>query len=539
MKGSIESAGHEPTVVGAVRRYSVMVAAFALAGLIAAVGYAHHAGRTYRGQASVTVAIPETQQNQDPAQYLDSQVVLMESPAVAQKAASLAGAALQEKSLSASDFSVSHGSLSITPPIGGANGAYGSSIVQVAFTAPTAKTAQVAVNSFLQAFIDTRSATMAAQSRDAIAGINNAIGKTADAAQRAALEDQRIRLLVNEQIDLAQLPTVAWAVEPTSPASGSWKRVGVIGLVIGLLIGVALAYARASRRRGFVDRRDPAALYGVPLIGEIPAFDEEKALRSNGKATRGLPVSTDPASAVAEAFRFAAGSLEQIRVEGGPQQSLAFVSPLSETGRSAAVANLALALADGGTRVLAVDADAGGADLTARLLPGIPADGGLEEVLAGERQLADCIQDSPLKDAVSVLRAGSPPRHRAAGAARSKAASALLATSKSSFDVVLIDCPALLQVADARELVDSSDAAIIVLSPDELIRDHLEMVDRLRLIRANVVGYIYSRAPMPPRLARYQRNGSSVRSLNALAMVPSPDSAKRRLNGGGDRPAEP
>ena len=539
MKGSIESAGHEPTVVGAVRRYSVMVAAFALAGLIAAVGYAHYAGRTYRGQASVTVAIPETQQNQDPAQYLDSQVVLMESPAVAQKAASLAGAAMQEKSLSASDFSVSHGWLSITPPIGGANGAYGSSIVQVAFTAPTAKTAQIAVNSFLQAFIDTRSATMAAQSRDAIAGINNAIGKTADAAQRAALEDQRIRLLVNEQIDLAQLPTVAWAVEPASPASSSWKRVGVIGLVIGLLIGVALAYARASRRRGFVDRRDPAALYGVPLIGEIPAFDEEKALRSNGKATRGLPVSTDPASAVAEAFRFAAGSLEQIRVEGGPQQSLAFVSPLSETGRSAAVANLALALADGGTRVLAVDADAGGADLTARLLPGIPADGGLEEVLAGERQLADCIQDSPLKDAVSVLRAGSPPRHRAAGAARSKAASALLATSKSSFDVVLIDCPALLQVADARELVDSSDAAIIVLSPDELIRDHLEMVDRLRLIRANVVGYIYSRAPMPPRLARYQRNGSSVRSLNALAMVPSPDSAKRRLNGGGDRPAEP
>lgn len=538
MNGSIGSAQHEPTVIGAVRRYSLMVTAFAVAGLIAALGYAHYAGRTYRGQASVTVALPQTQQNQDPAQYLDSQVVLMESPAVAQKAASLADRALHDESLPASDFSVSHGSLSVIPPIGGANGAYGSSIVQVAFTAPTAKTAQIGVNSFLQAFIDTRSAIMAAQFRTASAGIDNAIRKTTGAAQRAALEDQRTRLLVNEQIDLAQLPTVAWAVEPTSPASGSWLRTGLIGLVIGLLIGVAFAYARASRRRGFVDRRDPAALYGVPLIGEIPAFDEERALRSNGNVARGLPVTTDPASAVTEAFRFAAGSIEQLRAERGPQLSLAFVSPLAGTGKSVTVANLALALADGGTRVLAVDADTVDADLTARLLPGVPAGGGLEAVLADERHLGDCIQSSPLNDAVSVLGAGSPPRHRASGAARSRAVSALLATSRSSFDVVLIDCPALLRVADARELVDSSDATIIVLSPDELIRDHLEVADRLRLIRATVVGYIYSRAPMPPGPDRYQRSGSSPRSLNALALVPSADFRKWRSNGSGEPPAE-
>ena len=272
---SFESAGYQPTVVGAVRRYSIMVFAFAFAGLIAAIGYAHHSPVTYRGQASVTVAIPETQQNQDPAQYLDSQVVLMESPAVAQKAASLAGPALRDKGLSASDFSVSHGSLSITPPIGGANGAYGSSIIQVAFTAPTAKTAQVAVNSFLQAFIDERSATLAAQFQKAIGGIDSMILQTTNLPQQSALATQRTQLLIEEQIDLAQTPTTALALEPTSPASGSWKRVGVIGLVIGLLVGVALAYARASRRRGFIDRQDPAALYGVPLIGEIPAFDEK------------------------------------------------------------------------------------------------------------------------------------------------------------------------------------------------------------------------------------------------------------------------
>jgi Mrp family chromosome partitioning ATPase len=536
---TIESAGYEPTVLGAVRRYIIMVSAFALAGLIAAIGYAHHSPVTYRAQASVTVAIPQTQVNPEPAQYLDSQVLLMESPATAQKAATLADTTLQNKALSASDFSVSSGSLSISPPTGAAQGAFGSSIIQVAFTASAAKTAQVGVDSFLQAFIDERSATLAAQFQNAIGGIDRTILETTNLVQQAALETQRTQLLVDEQIDLAQSPTAALASEPTSPASGSWKRTGIYGLVIGLLIGAGVAYARASRRRSYIDRQNPATLYGVPLIAEIPAFDEKRAPRPNRQVAQGLPVTADPDSSVAEAFRFAAGFVERIRAERGPRLSLVFVSPLSGTSKSTVVANLALAMADGGTRVLAVDADASNGNLTARLLPGIPAAGGLEGVLAGERRLADCIQASPLNNAVSVLRAGPAPQHRVAGAARLKAASALLATVKSTFDVVLIDSPAFLQVAGATELVDSSDAAIIVLSPSELIQDHLEMVDRLRLIGVDIVGYIYNRAPAPPRLARNQRNGPPTRSLDALPMVLPADSGNRRVNGGGSRLGEP
>jgi Mrp family chromosome partitioning ATPase len=80
---------------------------------------------------------------------------------------------------------------------------------------------------------------------------------------------------------------------------------------------------------------------------------------------------------------------------------------------------------------------------------------------------------------------------------------------------VLIDIPGLLQVADATELVAASDAAIIVLGPDEMIRDHVETVDRLRLIGSDVVGYIYDGAPMPAPLAHYQRNGSSARPTDS------------------------
>jgi Mrp family chromosome partitioning ATPase/capsular polysaccharide biosynthesis protein len=539
---SVESARFEPTVFGAVRRYRIMVLAFALAGMVATVGYTVHAGKTYQAKAQVTVSIPESQrQGQDPAQYLDSQVLLLESPTVAQKAASITDAKLQGNILSAHNFSPSGGSVSISPPAGAAVGSYGASIIAVTFTASSPTVAQTGANALLQAFEDVRSASIAAEYQNAIADIDNLINETTNTAQKAALQAQRTQQLVNEQIDLAQHPTAAWAVEPTSPVSGGLKRAAVIGLVIGLVLGAAAAYVRASLRRGFVGRQDPAALYGVPLIGEIPAFEAEKVLRSNAASTRGLlPMSADPQSAVAEAFRFTAGSVERIRAERGPRLSLVFVSPLACVGKSVVIANLALAIAEGGTRVLAVDADAGDGDLTARLLPGIPTDGGLEQVLAGQEPLANCIQPSPLNGAVAVLGSAPARQRRVTGAARSKAASALLTMAKQSFDVVLIDSPALLQVADATELVSASDAAIIVLSSNELVRDHLEMVDRLKLIGANVVGYIYNRAPMPPQLARYQRNGSSARPMDVPAAALPTLSGGRPLdgeNGPSSRPA--
>jgi Mrp family chromosome partitioning ATPase len=538
-EASVESARFEPTVFGAIRRYRIMVIVFALAGLVGALGYTKYVEKTYRAAASVTVPVPQSQQTQDSAQYLDSQVLLLQSPAVAREAATLANATLQSNGLSAADFSASGGSVSITPPIGASAGSYGSSIVDVGFTAPNARVAQVGANSLLQAFSDVRSATIAAQFKNAIAGIDSAINETTDPVQLAALEGQRTQQLVNEQIDLAQLPTVSLASEPAGPASGGSKKAAVLGLVIGLVIGIALAYVRASRRRGFSDRQDPAELYGVPLIGEIPAFEAEKALRSNGMAASGLPVSASPHSAVAEAFRFTAGCLERIRAERGPRLSLVFVSPLADAGKSMVVANLALAIAEGGTRVLAVDADTGDGDLTARLLlPGIPVGGGLEQVLAGQQQLLDRIQASPLNDAVSVLASGPPLQRRVTGAARSKAASALLATAKSSFDVVLIDSPALLQVADAAELVDASDAAIIVLGPNGLIRDHLEMVERLKLIGTDVAGYIYSQAPMPPQLVRYLRNGSSGRPTDIRKAVLLTRSGGQSSNGSSGPSAE-
>jgi Mrp family chromosome partitioning ATPase len=535
---SVEPSRFEPTVFGAVRRYSTLVLAVTLAAAAIAAGYTLIQPKIYQAQASITVQEPVTPPapQDDPGQYLDSQVLLLQSQPVAQRAASIADDTLGGNILTPADFSAVNGLLGISPPTTATAGNYGATIIGVSFLGPSPRNAQVGLNSLLQAYNGARIAAVMAQDDAAISGINHAISSidallasiskqlasarltlplgTQNAlrkerlllkTQRGGLEFALTRAVANEQAAVAQQPTVD--IQPPVLSNHRWAHAGAIGLVVGILIGGALAFLLASRRRGIADRQDPAALYGVPLIGEIPAYEAEKAWRSNGWRSNGwrsngvpadvtLPVVDDPHSAAAEAFRFAAGSIERVRAARGPRLSLVFVSPLASGGRSTAVANMALAVAEGGTRVLAVDAEG---DLTARLLPGAQVAMGFEQVLAGLRPLGDCIQVSPLKGEVAVL-GSAPAPWQVTGAARLQAVHDLLAVAKASYDVVLIDSPALLQVASATEVVEAADAAIIVSSPHELIQDHLRMVDRLSLLGSNVVGYIYNRAPTRPHL---------------------------------------
>lgn len=524
----------EPTVMSAVRRYRAMVVGFALLTAAASVVYTLVQPQKYRATATVTVPQPLLSQGEAQDQYLDSQVVLLGSQRVAERATHIANRTLGRHVLAEGDFLSEHQSLEIAPPEAAAPGTYGATITTVSFTWPSATVAQVAVNSVLRAFDEARSAAIRAQGRAKIAGYERAIGDSGSRLQRADLLRRRTQALVNERVDLARHPTVAWATEPRIPVNGNSKYAGAVGLLLGSVLGAVVAFARDSRRGSFDDRLDPQTLYAAPLIGEIPAPGTAPPT-SGAAAADALPMSTDPHSTAAEAFRFAAGSVDRLRAARGGDVSLVFVSTTGGADRSAVVANLALAVAESGTRVLAVDADAADGHLTGLLQPDSPNADGFEQVLTGQRDAAECIEPSPLHEGVSVLRSGRPAAARVTGAAYSQAAEKVLAEAKARSDVVLVDCPALLRVAEATELVDACDVATVVLGAAEPIHDHVHLLDRLELVGSEVAGYIYVRPPERSRLAGYLRRVVSVRFLRRTGSSVDPVSppfGSDRLNDG-------
>lgn len=505
MKASrIDQGRFEPTVFGAMRRYKLMVGIIAVLIALAAAGRAYLQPEVFRANATITVPQPSPADGQDGGQYVESQVLVLRSQEVAERAADLANATLKQTVLSSDDFTGENASLEIIPPQAGTPGAFGSSTVGLTFTWPNAKVAQLGVNSALQAFDDIRSYAIAAQGAADVGAIDRTIVDLRTQGQREDLQSQRTQMLLALQLELATHPTVVRATEPQIPINGNVKRSGAIGLLAGLVLGAALAYLRAARNRRLDDRHDPAAIYDAPLIGVIPPAEPNRIVPSLTAADP-LPMAGDPQSPAAEAFRFTAGTVERIRAAGDRQLAVVFVSAHSGAGRSKVVANVALAAAESGTPVLAVDADASTGHLTDLLLPGTAPADGFEQVVAGRRPVSDCIETSPLNADVTVLRAGPTRARRTTGPAYAHAVEKMIAEAKTSFDLVLIDCPALLSAAHAVELVNDSDAAIIVLGSGESVDDHVTMVERLDQVDSNVAGYIYRRAGRVPRFARLLR----------------------------------
>lgn len=502
---SLDQSRFDPTILGALRRFWPMVLVLALLCTAGSVLFTLVAPERYMAEATITVPPTSLAQAENSDQYLDSQVLLLESQGVVSRAVQIANTALHADVLASQDFSPQAKNLKIIPPEGASPGTYGSTLIRVSFTWPDATVAAAGTNAVLKAFDDARVATITADGEAAVAAIERAILDARTRGQRSDLVNKRTEILVNQQIDLARHPTFAWAAIPQVPINGNAKSAAAIGLLAGTALGCGLAYAGAARRRCLGDRLDPAAIYGAPLITELQA-PRRRWKRAGWPAVLGsLPMADRSDSPSAEAYRFAGGYLERIRsVRGAPVMVAVVSTGAGGATRSSVVANLALAVAESGTSVLAVDANPAQADvLTALLLPGEQLESGFQQVLARQRPLSDCWRTSPIHSRLTVLGCGPQVTTRTSGAAYFSAVDEMMGKAKASFEVVLVDSPGPLQVADASTLLGTADVVIIVAALGEPVEEHVTLMERLKLVESDLVGDDYGQKPNQPWLAGY------------------------------------
>jgi capsular exopolysaccharide synthesis family protein len=292
-------------------------------------------------------------------------------------------------------------------------------------------------------------------------------------------------------------------------------RVLAVALVLGLLAGGTIAYLLASRRRVFRDRKEPEAVLGAPLLADIPDFSEE------GLKTR-LPVRESPRSAAAEAFRFATASLE-LKLASQQAKSLIVISATLGMGKSTVLANLALAAAREGNRVLLVDADFGNQDLTALLTGDTDTlSDGLTDVISVGLPFVQAIRsiDVGTDGVLSLLSRGRQPVV-AADLLRSPKVKQLFDTVRDEFDLVLVDAPPLLQVAYASTLAAYVDGAMVIVGHGESTAMIEETRTRLSLIGTTAFGYVYNKSPL--RREMTVSEGSMTDILGDLGAVPPTD----------------
>jgi Mrp family chromosome partitioning ATPase/capsular polysaccharide biosynthesis protein len=336
---------------------------------------------------------------------------------------------------------------------------------------------------------------------------------------RRDLMDRRSQLVMRKdqlQVDSALASTGIVASSEATDAARvlGTARVVLVGVILGVLLGVALAYLLSQRKRLFAHRSEPEGILGIPLLAEIPRFgDLDSADR--------IPALNSPTSPGAEAFRFAANALvarmNQLQTpSGAPMKLVVVTSAVQGEGKTISTINTALSVATSGRSVLVIDADFGDRALTRMLVgeawieeefPDLPSSiQGLTNVIGGA-DIRDVL--IPITDQyghqVDVLTRGTLDV-AATDLFNSQGIQALLDLIRPDYDYILIDSPPMLQVSYATALVRLADAVVTVIPHQSPVNTQRELSDRLRLIGAQAIGYIYNKAPVRPEML--ERRGS-------------------------------
>ncbi len=318
------------------------------------------------------------------------------------------------------------------------------------------------------------------------------------------LAASRDQLLVNAQLqsDGVAHYSPATAAEPSNAAT--LPRTLAVGLALGLLAGLGAAYLLAIRRRVFTNRSQPETLLRSPLLADVPDFEEE------GIKTA-LPVTQAARSAAAEAYRFAAASLD-IRMRSESMELLVVLSALNGTGKTTATANLALAAARQGHKVLVLDADFGDQQLSRLLGKGeFSLQMGLTDAVEGNVPLAECTQRVHLGNDVELDLLGRGRRPTiATDFFRSPDTQAFLESLKSEYDLIFMDAPPLMQIAYASTIAGYADAAVVVVNHGSPVSELEDVVSRLSFIRTPAAGYLYNRAPLRREMTRTEGSMKDV-----------------------------
>ena len=289
--------------------------------------------------------------------------------------------------------------------------------------------------------------------------------------------------LVNS-VSPVKLTSVQEATVPPTPATPKIALNIALGTLVALAIGVGIAVLRETLETRIRSERDLEQVTDIPVLGGI-GFDP-KAIE------RPLIVQVDPRSPRAESFRTLRTNLQFLHADRA-SRCFVITSSIESEGKSTTAANLAIALADAGGRVLLVDADL----RRPKLADYLGAEGavGLTDALIGQVEFSDVIQPWG-KNGLSFLPAGRVPPNPSEllGSARMGTA---IEEFTEAFDVVIFDSPPLLPVTDAAILAKRVGGAIVVVAAGKTHRNQLRAaIQALVSAGAGISGLVLTMLPI-------------------------------------------
>lgn len=239
-------------------------------------------------------------------------------------------------------------------------------------------------------------------------------------------------------------------------------RYVVSGILAGILVGVGISFLLESMDNTV---KSPAWIekeLGVPVYGMIPHFYREsgpsKPIPTFRDRTINLIMMQDPKSMIAEAYRALRTNIQFANMEKKTKVFL-FTSPAPREGKSTTIANLAVTMANMGTKVLVMDCDLR-KPIIHRFF-NFQKETGITDILTRGLDFKEAIKKTDIENCFILTSGKSPPNpSELLGGSAMKI---LLNKLKENFDIILIDTSPIIPVTDALVLAPEADSVFLIL----------------------------------------------------------------------------
>ncbi|MBR8834042.1 MAG: polysaccharide biosynthesis tyrosine autokinase [Stigonema ocellatum SAG 48.90 = DSM 106950] len=271
---------------------------------------------------------------------------------------------------------------------------------------------------------------------------------------------QEVQVLENQNI--GNVRVIAPALIPEAPTASRNKIIIVGGAVTGALLGVVAAFALDAIDRSVKTVKEAKELLQYTLLGVIPSVSKsgKKSSSERGEQPISRVIGIDlPQFPIGDAYQMLQANLKFLSSDK-QLKAIVVTSSVSQEGKSEVAANLAVAMAQVGRRVLLVDANM--RHPVQHHIWGMTNVVGLSNIIVDQVPLNKSLQK--VLPNLHVIPSGVVPPNPVA-LLDSKRMAALVALFTEKYDFVIFDTPALAGKADAAVLGQLTDGILLVVRP--------------------------------------------------------------------------
>lgn len=281
------------------------------------------------------------------------------------------------------------------------------------------------------------------------------------------------------------------AETPLNPIRPRTRANMALSVILGLAVGISMALFLEHLDDSIKGPEDAEKLLGAPVLGYVPIFHNDGVVSD---ARTDLVALYHPRSKASEAYR----ALRTGIVFSAPDEQLRKILVTSAApgeGKTISATNLAVTMAQTGSKVLLVDSDMRRPRV--HTLFNLSNTHGLSNLLIGEARAKQAIKTTNVPN-LHVMTSGPIPPNPSELLGSQRMKKVIHGLSKF-YDRIIFDSPPALTVTDANILGTMVNGVVVVVRTSSTARELARRgTSQLRSVNARILGTVLNHVPKGP-----------------------------------------